>query len=154
MSRPTGTVSGTRRATGDSETAVRREQAAAGVECVYNIQVCVTEDDMKALALSVLLLVAAPSLVGAGEIYGSIKEAGKPVKEGVKVEVACGEKTVAGETDKNGAYRLFAQEEGKCTLTVRIGDEAPWIAVHSFEDSARYNLVLEKKDGKYVLRSE
>ena len=109
---------------------------------------------MKALRLSALLLVAVPSVVTAGEIYGSIKEAGKPVKEGIKVEVACGAKAVAGETDKNGAYRLFAQEQGKCTLTVRIGSEAPSIAVHSFEDSARYNLVLEKKDGKYVLRSE
>jgi len=109
---------------------------------------------MKALTLSAMLLVAVPALVGAGEIYGSIKEGGKPVKEGVKVEVACGEKAVAGETDKNGAYRLFAQEEGKCTLTVRIGDETPSIAVQSFEDSVRYNLVLEKKDGKYVLGSE
>jgi hypothetical protein len=125
-----------------------------GAECVYNGEVCGTEGDMKTLTLSALLLVAAPALVGAGEIYGSIKEDGKPVKEGVKVEVACAGKTVAGETDKNGAYRLFAQEEGKCTLTVRIGDEAPSIAVDSFEDSARYNLVLEKKDGKYVLRGE
>ena len=109
---------------------------------------------MKALTLSAILLVAAPALVGAGEIYGSIKEGGKPVKEGVKVEVACAGKTVAGETDKNGAYRVFAQDEGKCTLTVRIEGEAPSIAVDSFEDSARYNLVLEKKDGKYVLRGE
>jgi hypothetical protein len=123
-------------------------------ECVYNGEVCGTEGDMKALTLSALLLATAPSLVWAGEIYGSIKEGGKPVKEGVKVEVACAGKTVAGETDKNGAYRLFAEEEGKCTLTVRIGSEAPSIAVDSFEDSARYNLVLEKKDGKYVLRSE
>jgi hypothetical protein len=109
---------------------------------------------MKALTMSALILVVAPALAGAGEIYGSIKESGKPVKEGLKVEVACAGKTVAGETDKNGAYRLFAQQEGKCTLTVRVGDEAPSIAVDSFEDSARYNLVLEKKDGKYVLRSE
>jgi len=26
--------------------------------------------------------------------------------------------------------------------------------VQSFSDSARYNLVLEKKDGKYTLRAE
>jgi hypothetical protein len=109
---------------------------------------------MKALMVSALLLVAVPSLVGAGEIYGSIKEGGKPVRDGLKVEVACGGKTVAGETDKFGAYRLFAQEEGKCALTVRIGDERPSIAIRSFEDSARYNLVLERKDGKYALRSE
>lgn len=109
---------------------------------------------MEALRLAALLMVAAPALVFAGEIYGSIKEAGKPVKEGVKVEVLCGEKKVAGETDKFGAYRLFVAEEGKCTLTVRVGDETPSIPVHSFEDSARYNLILETKDGKYVLRSE
>jgi hypothetical protein len=109
---------------------------------------------MKALTLSAMLFVAAPALVCAGEIYGSIKEGGKPIKEGVKVELACAAKTVAGETDKYGAYRVFAQEQGKCTLTVRVGDEAPSIAVESFEDSARYNLILEKKDGKYVLRSE
>jgi hypothetical protein len=127
---------------------------SASVESVYNGEVRGTEGNMKALTLSALLLVAVPSLVGAGEIYGSIKEAGKPVQEGLKVELACGQKTVAGETDKNGAYRLFAKEEGKCTLTVRIGAESPSIAVDSFEDSARYNLVLEKKDGKYVLRSE
>ena len=109
---------------------------------------------MKTVMLWALVLVAVPSLAGAGEIYGSIKENGKPVRDGLKVEVACGGKTVAGETDKFGAYRLFAQEEGKCTLTVRIGDERPAIAVRSFDDSARYNLVLERKDGKYALRSE
>ncbi|MGE5237061.1 MAG: hypothetical protein ACM3O7_11995 [Acidobacteriota bacterium] len=109
---------------------------------------------MRRLALSVVLLVAVPSLAAAGEIYGSIKEAGKPVKEGVKVEVVCGGEKVAAETDKFGAYRLFAKEQGKCTLTVAVGDEAPSIEVRSFEDSARYNLILEKKDGKYVLRSE
>lgn len=109
---------------------------------------------MNVVTLSVLLLAAAPAVAGAGEIYGSIREAGKPVKEGVKVEVVCAETPVAAETDSYGAYRLFVPEEGKCTLTVTVGDEKPSIAVHSFEDSARYNLILEKKDGKLTLRSE
>ena len=109
---------------------------------------------MKTPILSALLLVAAPSLAAAGEIYGSIKEDGKPAKQGLKVEVVCGEATVAADTDANGAYRLFVPEEGKCALTVTIGEEKPSITVHSFEDSARYNLVLEKKDGKYTLRGE
>ena len=61
---------------------------------------------MRALALSALLLVAFSSLVAAGEIYGSIKESGKPIKEGVKVVMACGEKKVAGETDKFGSQFL------------------------------------------------
>ena len=39
-------------------------------------------------------------------------------------------------------------------LSVKSGDVAPQVTVHSFEDSTRYNLVLEKKDGKSSLRSE
>ena len=109
---------------------------------------------MKALLLSVMLLVLVPSLAIAGEVYGTIKEGGKPVKDGLKVELACGGKTVAGQTDKFGGYRLFAPEEGKCTLTLTIGDERPSVTVQSFQDSARYNLVLERKDGKYTLRTE
>jgi len=110
---------------------------------------------MKTL-IAVVLVVAAgvPTAAFAGEIYGTIREQGKPVKEGLKLTLACGEKSVAGATDKDGAYRLFAAEEGKCTLTVKIGEETPSTAIRSYEDSARYNLVLEKKDGKYTLRSE
>jgi len=109
---------------------------------------------MKTLGVLALLIAAFPAAGFAGEIYGTITEQGKPVKEGVKVTVTCGEKSVGGQTDKNGAYRVFADEEGKCTLVVKVGEEAPSVAIHSYADSARYNLVLEKKDGKYTLRSE
>ena len=109
---------------------------------------------MKVVLLSVLLLTAVPAIAAAGEVYGTIKEGGKPVKAGLKVELACGGKTVAGATDQFGAYRLFASEEGRCTLTLTIDSERPSIEVRSFPDSARYNLVLERKDGKYTLRPE
>ena len=109
---------------------------------------------MKSLIAMMVMLAGVSSLAAAGEIYGTIKEQGKPVKEGIKVTVACGAKSVVGETDKNGAYRLFAQEEGKCTLAVQVGNESPSTTIHSFADSARYNLILEKQDGKYTLRSE
>lgn len=109
---------------------------------------------MKTLVVLALMAVVLPGAALAGELYGTIKEQGKPIKEGVQVTVACGEKSYAAETDKNGSYRLFAQEEGKCTLAVKVGDETPSTTVHSFVDSARYNLILEKKDGKYTLRSE
>ena len=109
---------------------------------------------MKRLLAMVLTIAAIPTVAAAGEIYGKIKDQGKPVNKGVTVTVACGEKSVAGETDKNGAYRLFAAEEGKCTLTVKVGNDAPSTVIHSYADSARYNLVLEKKDAKYTLRAE
>ncbi len=109
---------------------------------------------MKTLIVLALVAATVPTIAVAGEIFGTIKEGGAPVKEGMKVALVCGAKTYAAETDKNGAYRLFAEEEGKCTLTVTVGNEVPSTTVHSFADSARYNLILEKKDGKYTLRSE
>lgn len=109
---------------------------------------------MKPFPALLLTLVLLPGVAAAGEIYGTIKENGKPVKAGLKVTVACGEKTASAETDKNGGYRLFASEEGKCTLSVKVGEESPSAVVHSYDDSARYNLVIEKKDGKTILRTE
>jgi len=109
---------------------------------------------MKTLISLALVLAIIPTVAVAGEIYGTITENGAPVKEGMKVALVCGEKSHAAETDKDGAYRLFAEEEGKCTLSVTVGEETPSTTVHSFADSARYNLILEKKDGKYTLRSE
>ena len=65
---------------------------------------------MKTLVVLALLAATVPSVAVAGEIYGTITENGAPVKEGMKVALVCGEKSHAGETDKNGAYRLFAEE--------------------------------------------
>ena len=109
---------------------------------------------MRKLLLTVLCLAISCTTALAGEIYGTIKEGGKPIKAGTKVEVKCAKGSFSAETDKLGSYRLFIQEQGKCTLSVKSGDVAPQMTVHSFEDSSRYNLVLEKKDGKPALRSE
>ncbi|MEO6326028.1 MAG: hypothetical protein ABIT01_03345 [Thermoanaerobaculia bacterium] len=110
---------------------------------------------MKKHVLAMLLAIAAiPTAAAAGEIYGTIKDQGKLVKEGVPVTMACGATSVPGATDKNGAYRLFASAEGKCTLTVKMGSESPAAVVHSYAESARYNFHLEKKDGKYTLKAE
>ena len=109
---------------------------------------------MRKVYLAVLWFAISCTTALAGEIYGTVKEAGKPVQAGTKVEVKCAKGSYSAETDKLGSYRLFVPEQGKCTLSVKSGDLSPQMAVHSFEDSARYNLVLEKKDGKPSLRSE
>lgn len=109
---------------------------------------------MRKVYLAVLCIAISCTTALAGEIYGTVKEGGKPVQAGTKVEVKCPKGSYSAETDKLGSYRLFLPEQGKCTLTVKSGDVSPQMAVHSFEDSARYNLVLEKKDGKTSLRSE
>jgi len=109
---------------------------------------------MRKAFLAVLCLAISCTTALAGEIYGTIKEGGKPIKAGTKVEVHCAKGSYGAETDKLGSYRLFVPEKGKCTLSVKSGDGSPQMTVTSFEDSARYNLVLEKKDGKSSLRSE
>ena len=109
---------------------------------------------MKKIFLTLLCLAFPCATALAGEFYGTIKEEGKPVKAGAKVEVKCAKGSYSAETDKLGSYRLFVPEQGKCALSVKSGDAAPQMTVHSFEDSTRYNLVLEKKDGKPALRSE
>ncbi len=109
---------------------------------------------MKRIPALLLAVAALPSVAFAGEIYGTVKENGKPVAEGVGVSVACGDKSASATTDKAGSYRVFAAQEGKCTLTVKVGGESPSTVIHSYVDSARYNLVLEKKGGKYTVRTE
>ena len=109
---------------------------------------------MRKVFLAMLCLAISYTTALAGEIYGTVKEGGKPIKAGTKVEVKCAKGSYSAETDKLGSYRLFVQEQGKCTLSIKSGDGSPQMTVNSFEDSARYNLVVEKKDGKSSLRSE
>lgn len=109
---------------------------------------------MRRIILTMLILAIPCTSALAGEIYGTIKEGGKPVKTGTKVEVKCAKASYSTETDKLGSYRVFVPEQGKCTLSVKSGGVAPQMTVHSFEDSTRYNLFIDKKDGKPALRSE
>jgi hypothetical protein len=109
---------------------------------------------MRNIFLAMLCLAISCTTALAGEIYGTIKEVGKPITAGTKVEVKCAKGNYSAETDKLGSYRVFIPEQGKCTLSVKSGGVAPQVTVTSFEDSVRYNLVLEKKDGKPALRSE
>src|SRR5512145_1547538 len=109
---------------------------------------------MRKVYLGVLCIAISCTTAVAGEIYGTVKEGGKPVQAGTKVEVKCAKGSYSAETDKLGSYRVFVPEQGKCTLSVISGDVAPQTTVNSFEDSARYNLVLDKKDGTPALRSE
>ena len=90
----------------------------------------------------------------AGEIYGTITEAGKPVPAGTKVEVAVAGNAYAGETDKFGAYHVFAKEKGKGTLTVYHRNQAPAATIFSYEKATRYDWTIENADGKLTLKRE
>ncbi|MER3424056.1 MAG: hypothetical protein C4293_13330 [Nitrospiraceae bacterium] len=107
---------------------------------------------MKNFSMLLVHFILLPSLSLAGEIRGMITEGGKSVGPGIRVEVRCGEKTYPSTTDKFGSYRLFVPEKGTCTVQVTYQNQAPSRAIESFEDSVRYDLVIEKQGGQYVLR--
>jgi len=106
---------------------------------------------MKSLiVVACCLWMAAAAL--AGEIYGTISEAGKPLPAGVKMEITAGQKTYTGETDKFGSYRVFVQEKGKCTLTVLYKDLKLTAAIFSYEKATRYDWTVETVDNKPALK--
>jgi hypothetical protein len=119
------------------------------------------------LSVSLALLVCfAASNASAGRIFGDIKLDGKPVPVGLTVKIAVAppaSDTVAKSkpapvvadttvTDKFGSYKLTVKQEGKCILTLVYEKHALTLEVFSYKEATRYDLILEKKDGKLSLR--
>ena len=134
------------------------------------------------IVLGALLLALTASSASAGRIFGDIKMDGKPVPEGLRVRISqavaeAAEKDAAkgeakGEakseakaakgpqlapidtcaTDKFGAYKLNVKTEGKCMLTVLYEKQPVSLEVFSYKEATRYDLILEKKEGKLALR--
>ncbi len=105
---------------------------------------------MKTLACIVSALLFA-SIAVAGELYGTITDAGKAVPEGTKIEVTIAGKTFTGATDKLGTYHVQAAEKGKGTLTAYYKDQKPTADVVSFEKATRYDYAVETVGGKLTL---
>jgi hypothetical protein len=106
---------------------------------------------MKLLTCLVLIVIMA-STAAAGEIFGTIFDAGKPVPEGTKVEVIVAGKSFTGATDKSGTYHVFAAEKGKGALTVYYKDQKPTADLFSFEKATRYDYTVETVGGKLTLK--
>lgn len=128
-----------------------------------------------ALAVLALVVFAAPPAF-AGRIFGDIKQDGKPVAEGLRITITApaaepakdeaakpdakkeGAKAPAAvvadssATDKFGSYKLNVKDEGKCVLTLVVDKQPVTLEVFSYKAATRYDLILEKKDGKFALR--
>lgn len=107
---------------------------------------------MKASITLILLGMLFPSFVFSGEIYGIIRESGKSVGQGVRIEITSNNNSYSEETDKYGSYRIYVPEKGQCLLKLYYKEQSPVIAIYSYENSVQYDLILEKKDGQYSLR--
>ena len=107
---------------------------------------------MNRLAIAAVLILAVTSAAVAGNVYGSISEGGKPVAQGVKIEVTCGANKYSAETDASGTYKVFVKDQGKCAFHVAYQGQNPTFEINSFEGSVQYDLVLEKQGAQYTLK--
>ena len=107
---------------------------------------------MKLKCALFLLFLGITTQAFAGKIYGSITEGGKPVAQGIKVEVTCGSNPYSAQTDAYGAFNLFAKDTGKCVLKVAYQGQTPSIEINSFENAVQYDLILEKQGNQYTLK--
>lgn len=96
-----------------------------------------------------LLAVALP--LPAGEIFGDVRVGDKYIAD-APVQLVCAADTVRGKTDAEGSYRLTTKGSGKCTLTITHEKRASSVEVLVFDKPARYRLMLELKDGAYIVK--
>src|SRR5262245_33415810 len=104
----------------------------------------------RAFTLLIIFGLAVPCF--AGNIIGTITDSGKPVAQGVKVDIACGDKAFAAQTDANGSFKVFVPEKGKCTLKVSYQGQTPSMEINSYDGSVQYDLLLEKQGAEYSLK--
>jgi hypothetical protein len=127
------------------------------------------------LVTLILLSSCLPSRALAGRVFGDIKLGAKPVPAGTPVMIARAPaeegkaKSEDGKeskpkppptptaadttkTDEFGAYKLMMKETGKCVLSVVYEKQTASLEVFSNKEATRYDLILEKKEGKLTLR--
>ena len=115
--------------------------------------------------LAALGICLTASNASAGRIFGDIKLDGKPVAAGLPVTIALVPASAPGDTvkpaavradstatDKFGSYKLIVKSEGKCVLSLVYEKQTVSLEVFSYKEATRYDLILEKKDGKLSLR--
>lgn len=111
---------------------------------------------MKTIGASLLLIMLLAPLTFAAEIYGTIEVIGGS-NSGLTVEIqpiSKKDRQYSTTTDKYGSYSADVVERGRCNLKVKMpnGSYTTEIEVYSYENPQRYDLVVENKNGQYVLR--
>lgn len=115
---------------------------------------------MKKIVTTVTLGLLLSVSVSAGQIYGTLKEDGRPVPENLEIEVNCSGQQTKGTTDSYGAYSLKVGD-GKCEFRLYYkgwkGEKGVWefptVDIYSSNNSSlRYDFELVPVNGKYELR--
>ena len=98
-----------------------------------------------------LTLAAMAMPATAGEIFGDVRVGEKYLSQ-APIQMVCGTETVKGKTDDAGSFRLATKAGGKCVVTVTHEGKEASVDVVVFDAPSRYRLMLELKDGVYILK--
>ena len=90
--------------------------------------------------------------VQAGQIYGSLVTAGKPVVAAPLV-ISCAGTETKGMTNTDGTYRINVTAQGRCSLAVSGYTGTPSTVIFSYDKPTLYDLELVRRpDGTFELR--
>jgi hypothetical protein len=109
---------------------------------------------MISMRLTFLTLIACVGSSLAGEIYGTIKENGKPVEKGIPVLITLAADRVVNQTDEFGGYRIFVPQVGPCRMDIFFKGKPISYPIQSYTKPIRLDLVLENTNGTYTLKRE
>lgn len=90
----------------------------------------------------------------AGEIYGTIKENGKPIAKDVPVTIELNGKKYSKPTDEFGTYRIIVAETGKGTVNIPFKQQTIGCEIQSYSSPVRFDLVIENVNGQYALKRQ
>lgn len=91
----------------------------------------------------------------AGHIYGSLRDQGRAISQGIDVRIECGDNSYAGKTENDGSYRVFVPVKGKCSFVVMYNGKRAAADVYSYDDPKKYDFALVlQKDGSYQLNAQ
>ena len=106
---------------------------------------------MKRALKIIMLALILTSPAYAGQIYGSLKEDGRPVANAT-FEVFCPQGSFRGVTDGYGAYSINVGR-GKCTFRLYFRNQQPSLDIYSYDNPLRYDLdVVNSKAGLILVR--
>jgi hypothetical protein len=106
-------------------------------------------EDTMMIEMALALAMMMPAT--AGEIFGDVRVGDKYVAQ-APIQMVCGTETVKARTDDAGSFRLASKGAGKCVVTVTYEGRDSSVDVVVFDAPSRYRLMLELKDGVYILK--
>ena len=100
------------------------------------------------------MVVLFPTLLNAGQIYGSVTSSGRGLSR-AGIEINCGGVKTPGSTATDGSYRINVPQQGQCNLTLSGYPGPPSATVFSYPNPSQYDFELVRlRDGRYELHKK